>query len=305
MEKIDLGCGNLEDNHVKTFLVVGLVALMAVFVSGCTEGGDSISAKTTKGDVSIGYVLWDGEIASTNVLKQVYEMAGYEVEIMAVDAGPLYQGLANGEFDLTVSSWLPETQKNYWDIYGDEIDYVGPNLDGCRCGLVVPAYVTIDSIGELNDFKDEFGGKIVGIDPGAGIMQNTENAIEMYDLDYELEASSSAGMATALKRAIDDGDSIVVTLWSPHWTFNRWDLKYLDDPLKAYGTGDHATTLARMGLEEEKPEVYDIASRFYWTQDDIASIMMEIENGSPEDEAAAKWISNNPEKVEYWIEGDK
>ncbi len=284
-----------------TLLFVGLVALMAVFVSGCTEGGDSVEA--AQGEVSIGYVLWDGEIASTNVLKQVYERAGYEVEIIAVDAGPLYQGLANGEFDLTVSSWLPETQKNYWEIYKDEIDYVGPNLEGCRVGLVVPAYVTIDSIEELNEFEDEFGGEIVGIDPGAGIMQNTEDAIEMYDLDYELEASSSAGMATALKRAIDDEDWIVVTLWSPHWTFNRWDLKYLADPLKAYGTGDNATTLARMGLEEEKPGVYAIAERFHWTQEDISSVMMDIENGMPEEEAASKWISNNPEKVEYWIEG--
>ncbi len=284
-----------------TLLFVGLVALMAVFVSGCTEGGDSVEA--AQGEVSIGYVLWDGEIASTNVLKQVYERAGYEVEIIAVDAGPLYQGLANGEFDLTVSSWLPETQKNYWEIYKDEIDYVGPNLEGCRVGLVVPAYVTIDSIEELNEFKDEFGGEIVGIDPGAGIMQNTENAIEMYDLDYVLEASSSAGMATALKRAIDDEDWIVVTLWSPHWTFNRWDLKYLADTLKAYGTGDNATTLARMGLEEEKPGVYAIAERFHWTQEDISSVMMDIENGMPEEEAASKWISNNPEKTEYWIEG--
>jgi glycine betaine/proline transport system substrate-binding protein len=293
----------LEGIHVKTFLVVGFVVLMALFVSGCTEGGDSI--ETTKGEVSIGYVLWDGEIASTNVLKQVYEKAGYEVEIIAVDAGPLYQGLANGEFDLTVSSWLPETQKNYWESYKDEIDYVGPNLEGCRCGLVVPAYVTIDSIEDLNEFRDEFGGEIVGIDPGAGIMQNTEDAIEMYDLDYELEASSSAGMATALKRAIDDGDWIVVTLWSPHWTFNRWNLKYLADPLKAYGTGDEATTLARLGLKEEKPEVYAIAERFHWTQDDISSVMMDIENGMPEEEAASKWISNNPEKIEYWIEGEK
>ncbi len=286
-----------------TLLFVGLVALMAIFVSGCTEGGDTVEA--AQGEVSIGYVLWDGEIASTNVLKQVYERAGYEVEIIAVDAGPLYQGLANGEFDLTISSWLPETQKNYWEIYKDEIDYVGPNLEGCRCGLVVPVYVTIDSIEELNEFKDEFGGEIVGIDPGAGIMQNTENAIEIYDLDYVLEASSSAGMATALKRAIDDEDWIVVTLWSPHWTFNRWDLKYLADPLKAYGTGDEATTLARMGLKEEKPGVYAIAERFTWTQEDISSVMMDIENGMPEEEAASKWISNNPEKVEYWIEGEK
>lgn len=293
----------MSERYLKAFFVVSLVSVLALLGPGCIDSGEITSKDgVLNGEsVSIGYVLWDGEIASTNVLKQVFEQVGYDVEIIAIDAGPLYQGLAKGEFDLTVSAWLPETQKNYWDIYKDQIDYVGSNLDGCRCGLVVPSYVTIDSIEDLNGVKDKFDETIVGIDPGAGIMQNTENAIEMYNLELELESSSGGGMATALKRAIDNEDWIVVTLWSPHWSFNRWDLKYLEDPLEAYGTGDHATTLARKGLKEEKPEAYAIASRFHWTQEDIASVMMDIENGMPEDEAASKWISNNPDKVAEWI----
>ena len=291
----------MKEDRMKRVLVAGLVSLMAISVCGSAEDVDS--ASRGKGKVSIGYVLWDGEIASTNLLKQVYEKAGYDVEMIAVDAGPLYQHLARGDFDLTVSSWLPETQKSYWEAYREEIDYVGPNLEGCRVGLVVPAYVTIESIEELREFKGEFGGKIVGIDPGAGIMRNTEDAIEMYDLDCGLEASSSAGMAKALEGAIEREEWIVVTLWSPHWAFERWDLKYLDDPLNAYGTDEEATTLARRGLEEERPEVYEIARRFYWTQDEIAPLMLEIEEGIPVEEAVRGWISKNPKRVEEWMSG--
>jgi len=296
----------LSKDHNKALLVVGLVSMLAILVPGCMEGEDEVSeGDITKGEVSIGYVLWDGEIASTNVLKQVYEQVGYEVDIIAVDAGPLYQGLANGDFDFTVSSWLPVTQKGYWDKYGDQIDYVGPNLEGCKCGLVVPSYVTIDSIEELNSVKDNFNGEIMGIEPGAGIMQNTEDAIEAYDLDFELKSSSSAAMATSLKKSVDNGEWIVVTLWSPHWAFNRWDLKYLDDPLRIYGEGEKATTLARKGLKEEKPEVYGIASRFEWSQDDIQSVMTDIEDGMSEEEAASKWIANNSDKVAEWIGENK
>jgi len=296
----------LSKDYAKALLIVGLISMLAVLVPGCMEGGDNVSegvseGETAKGEVSIGYVLWDGEIASTNVLKQVFEKAGYEVDIIAVDAGPLYQGLANGDFDLTVSSWLPVTQKGYWDKYGDRIDYVGPNLEGCKCGLVVPSYVTIDSIEELNGAKDKFNGEIMGIEPGAGIMQNTEDTIDVYGLDFELKSSSSAAMTTSLKKAIDNEDWIVVTFWSPHWAFNRWDLKYLEDPEGIYGEGEQATTLARMGLKEDKTDAYAIASRFKWSQDDIQSVMMDIENGMSEKDAASKWIANNPDKVAEWL----
>jgi glycine betaine/proline transport system substrate-binding protein len=52
-------------------------------------------------------------------------------------------------------------------------------------GLVVPAYVTINSIEELNANKDKFKGEIIGIGGGAGIHANTVKAIDLYGLDYE------------------------------------------------------------------------------------------------------------------------
>ena len=41
--------------------------------------------------------------------------------------------------------------------------------------IAVPSYVTIDSIEELNANADKFGGKIVGIEPGSGLMRDTEH----------------------------------------------------------------------------------------------------------------------------------
>lgn len=123
-----------------------------------------------------------------------------------MDAGPLWQGMADGEFDCTVSAWLPATHKNYWAKYGEQVDLVRKNLEGAKIGLVVPLYVTIDSIEEMNSVKDKFGGKITGIEAGAGVMQATEDAIDKYNLDFELVASSSAGMAAALRKAIEDNE---------------------------------------------------------------------------------------------------
>src|SRR5690606_3783177 len=145
-------------------------------------------------------------------------------------------------------------------------------------------------------------GEIVGIDPGAGIMQATENAIDVYNLnDYTLVSSSSAGMTAALQRAIVNEEPIVVTLWYPHWAFNRCDLKYLEDPEGVYGEAEHVETLAREGLKEDMPNLYGILERFAWTHEDIQSVMLDIEAGMTAEEAAAKWVENNPEKVKEWI----
>lgn len=280
-------------SKIKVISVLIMLAML-VMVSGCTE-------ETTTNKATIGYVLWDGEIASTNVMKLVLEEAGYDVEIIAVDAGALYQGLADSQFDFTTSAWLPQTQKNYWETYGDDIDRVAVNLEDCRIGLVVPKYVTIDSIEELNANKEQFNGEIIGIDPGAGIMSTTETAIEEYKLDYDLIASSSAGMTANLKSSIDNEKWTVVTLWTPHWAFNSFDLKYLEDPKGVYGEADHVETLARLGLAEDDPELYGIISRFKWTHDDIQSVMADLTDGMSEEAAAQKWIDANPEKVNEWI----
>lgn len=277
--------------------LTGLVLVFCLFSTGCT-GTERTEAK----EISIGYVTWDCAIASTNVMKQVFEEAGYDVDMIAVDAGPLFQALARGNIDFTTTGWLPHTHEHYWEQYGDRIDYVNANIPGAaRIGLVAPTYVTIDSIEDMNGVAGKFDGRIIGIEPGAGIMARTEQAINDYGLDYELVASSSAGMAAELSSAINSEEWVVVTGWSPHWKFGRYDLKFLDDPKGVYGGAEDIVTLARQGLAADDPEVYGILERFEWTAEDIASVMTDIEGGMPEEAAAQKWIDANRDRVDVWL----
>lgn len=132
------------------------------------------------------------------------------------------------------------------------------------------------------------------------IMKATEQAIKDYNLDFELQSSSSAGMAAALKKAEGNKDWIVVTGWTPHWKFAKWDLKYLEDPKEIYGSEEFIHTIVRKGLKEEKPEVYAILDKFKWSAADMGAVMLNIENGMKPDEAAAKWVDENQLKVKEW-----
>ncbi|HUT27683.1 MAG TPA: glycine betaine ABC transporter substrate-binding protein [Methanomassiliicoccales archaeon] len=286
-------------------MLIGVIAIVAILIIAAVAVLAMTPADEEKQSIKFGYVLWDGEIASTNVMTLVLEEAGYDVEMINTDAGIMYQSLASGELDISVSAWLPATQANYWDAYGDDIVDVGVNLDGCRIGLLVPTYLTdVNSLYDLANFTTEFDSRIVGIDPGAGMMTNTQDAIDEYELEgYDLLASSSAGMLAELSAAYEDSEYIVVTLWSPHWAFAEWDLKYLTDPLGVFGGEEFVHSLAREGFQTDNPEAYAILERFSWTQDDIQSIMADIQSGTDEVVAAQTWIDANSATVDYWING--
>lgn len=87
---------------------------------------------------------------------------------------------------------------------------------------------------------------ISGIDPGAGVSQGAERALETYEIDnITLQTTSTSSMAEQLNQAIQNHEPIVVTGWNPHWKFAAFDLKYLDDPEEVFGGTEEIHTIAR------------------------------------------------------------
>lgn len=257
--------------------------------------------------IDIGYVLWDSEIASTHVVAAVLmDDLGYDVELTSVDAGPMWTGVAQGDFDAIVAAWLPATHEAYWEQYGDDLVDLGPNLDGADIGWAVPAYVDVDSIADLNDHADEFGGEIIGIDPGAGLMAASDRAMEVYALDdFTLLDGSDAAMTAALDRAISREEPIVVTSWRPHWMWAAYDLKYLDDPQGVFGDAESIHTVLNADWAENgaPQDVRDFLDAFYWTGEQMGAVMLMItQDGMEPMEAARAWIADNRDVVEGWLQ---
>ncbi|MCG5251841.1 glycine betaine ABC transporter substrate-binding protein [Brevibacillus agri] len=146
--------------------------------------------------------------------------------------------------------------------------------------------------------------KIIGIDPGAGLMKATEKVLSEYELkDWELVEGSSAAMTAALTQAYKDKKPIIVTGWTPHWMFSKFEMKYLEDPKGIYGQDEQIHTIVRKGLKEEQPSAYAFLDKFAWTPADMEKVMLDIENGKKPEEAAAEWVKNNEATVNKWVEG--
>ncbi len=84
-----------------------------------------------------------------------------------------------------MDAWLPNTHKTYWEEYGDKLVKIGESFSEGSRGLVVPSYLPFNSIEELNEYKDKFKGRIIGVGSGAGIHADTYRAIDAYDLELE------------------------------------------------------------------------------------------------------------------------
>ncbi len=294
----------------RLFALAGTI-MMLLWLVGCSQNQNEEEQKAPeikhtaqdKGHVNLVYVEWSSEVASTNVVRVVLESQGYDVKIIPVSAAAMWQAVASGDADGMVAAWLPTTHGQYLQELGDKLVDLGPNLQGTKIGLVVPSYVTVNSIEDLPAHADQFEGKIIGIDPGAGLMSKTEKVMADYNLNnFKLVSGSGATMTAALQDAIKNNQWIVVTGWTPHWMFARWDLKYLDDPKKIYGGEEHINTIVRKGLEHDMPEVYAILDNFSWTPEDMATVMVwNQEEGADPYSTAKRWVQENPAKVQGWL----
>ncbi|RKL65120.1 glycine/betaine ABC transporter substrate-binding protein [Salipaludibacillus neizhouensis] len=296
------GCGENENDTNTTNVDNNTAEENA---GNATEENADAGAVGEGQEIELVYVEWDSEIASTHVVAKVLEDQGYDVTVTPIDNAIMWDSVASGEADGMVAAWLPATHGDLFEEYGDQVVDLGENLEGAKIGLVVPEYMDATTIDDLANFSDDLGNTITGIEPGAGVVQAAESAVETYEglADFSVQTSSSGAMATALGEAIDNEEPIVVTGWTPHWKFASYDLKYLEDPEGSFGDAEVIKTMVREGLEEDLPNAYTLLDQFSWTPEDMQAVMLDMQEGTSPEDAAAAWVEANEEIVSEWTAG--
>lgn len=300
---------NLNWKHLS--MAAGLS--LSLLVAGCSSGDNTADKSSNEGATSVGdgqkielaYVEWDTEIASTNVIGKVLEDLGYDVKLTPLDNAVMWEAVANGEADAMVAAWLPSTHKAQFEEYGDQMVDLGANLEGAAVGLVVPTYM--EDVNSIEDLTDQADKVITGIEPGSGAVAAAEQTLTDYPnlKGWEVQTSSSGAMATALGQAYENKEEIIVTGWSPHWKFQKYELKYLEDPKGTFGEAEEIHTMARQGLEKDMPEAYKVLDHFNWTPEETEEVMLAIQDGEDPEDAAAAWVEANQDRVDEWTEGIK
>lgn len=295
--------------NIRSFYVGFLsLAVVTAFALSCNQNkgegagnGNNKKAQQGKkaGEVTMYYANWPENIAMTKVAKVALEEVGYTVNDIMAGPGMIYASLSKGDGDAFLESWLPQTHAKYWEKYGDKLQKMGTSFNNASTGLVVPSYVSINSIEELNAHAGKFDDKIIGIGSGAGIHKDTKSAIKAYNLDFKQITSSGPAMLASLKKAVNANEWIVVTGWKPHHKWAMYDLKYLEDPKNVYPK-EKAYILARQGLDKDKPLFAEFLRNFHFKEDLLYEMMLEFEKAD-EMSAARTFYENHKAMIRSWM----
>nr|WP_243239309.1 glycine betaine ABC transporter substrate-binding protein [Sulfobacillus harzensis] len=278
---------------------------MTAVIAGCgsSTGGSSTSSSASAKTITIGYIDWPEDVAASNLWDQILTKKGYHVKLVNASVAPVFVGVGQGTLNLFMDAWLPHTQGSYWNrIKANAIKINSWYTSPTKEGFVVPDYVNISTTSQLKSHASEFNNQIIGIDPGAGEMGLAQKAIKSYGLPEQLVSSSDSGMLAALSKAESQHKPIVVTLWSPHWAFAKWHLKYLSDPKNIFGPADHIYTIANKSFPSQHPTVDKWLKNFHMNQAQLGQLENDI-NAVPSSQinsAVNKWISQNQSLVNSW-----
>jgi glycine betaine/proline transport system substrate-binding protein len=210
-------------------------------------------------------VGWTDVTATTALTAQLLRTIGYTPSITVLSVPVTFASMQNKDVDVFLGDWMPAQEADRAPYLADgSVVVVGPNLEGAKYTLAVPAYTYAAGLRDFNDIKQfapALNHEIYGIEAG-----NDGNRLVLKMLkqdsfglgDFKLVESSEQGMLAQVERSIRNKQPIVFLAWEPHPMNMRFDLKYLAGGDSIFGPnygGATIYTLTRKGFSTECPNV--------------------------------------------------
>jgi glycine betaine/proline transport system substrate-binding protein len=314
------------------------VGCAAFALAACGES--SIDAETAEneenaagaggecGDLNMAINPWVGYEASAYVVGHVaQEELGCTVNYKDLKEDVAWQGFGTGEVDVVIEDWgHPDLEEKFFEGSGDgsAMDF-GPQGNVGIIGWYVPPWLAeehpdILDYKNLNKYADQFAtsesggaGQFLGADPS--YVQFDEAIISNLDLDFKVVFSGSeAASIQAFERAEKNKEFLIGYFYEPQWFMSQVPLEKValppyeegcqEDPAKVacdYPETELKKIVSTEWAESDSTGV-DLVQNFEWTNDDQNTVAAYIsQDGMSGEEAAAKWVEDNPEKVEAWL----
>ncbi|MGE8154050.1 glycine betaine ABC transporter substrate-binding protein [Pseudomonas vancouverensis] len=250
--------------------------------------------------ITMGTLTWEDLTPITGITKKVLEDSGYTVKVIEFSEwGIAYAALTKGDIQV-LASQTDYAANDYWNKNKNRLEKLSPVSYGLYQAIAVPKYVDIDSIEQLNDNAEKFGNKIIGIEPGSGLMNDASKAVKDYGIKLQLLEGSTAAMTAALKSAVDRKEWVAVTVWEPSWMAQKFDLKFLKDPKGVFPPPQGYYWIGNKDFSKENPRAREVMASVYVPISDITAINGEVKDGKTMEQAIQGWTAGHAELLKRW-----
>ena len=318
----------------------GLLAVAACVALTLTACGDSSIDDETEaneqrqeelgdcGELNLAVNPWVGFEADAYVVGHIaQEELGCTVNYKDLKEDVSWQGFGTGEVDVVIEDWgHPDLEKKFFAEEGDgsAMDF-GPTGNVGIIGWYVPPWLAEEhpevlDYNNLNDFASDFAtsetgdkGQFLGADPS--YVQFDEAIISNLDLDFEVVFSGSeAASITAFQQAEENKEFMIGYFYEPQWLFAELPLAGRAAAVRGGLPGRPGRGRLRLpGDRAEEDRVDGVGRgglgrgrRWSRTSSGPTRTRTWSRSTSPQDglspeDAAAKWVEENPDKVDAWL----
>jgi glycine betaine/proline transport system substrate-binding protein len=277
---------------------------------------------------------WTGHHISQMITGEVLKKMGYTVEYVHTAEIPSVPAIQEGSLHASMEYWVANNREKFFKATQEG----GGAQDLGYLGLVpmetwyYPAYVEEQCPGlpdykALNDCKDLFAtaetlpqGRF--LDYPAEWVTNNDQRVAALGLDFALVRSGGEGsLITEIDSAYARKAPLVLQFWTPHWVFNKYDLKPValpdwepactEDP--AWGSNPDATFDCNMppgevkklvwaGVRDKWPGAYRLMRNVQITNAVQNALVLQVDvEGKDIDAVVQAWIDENQDIWRWWI----
>lgn len=246
------------------------------------------------------------------VVEEVLKRLGHTVDMREGEHPVMYPMLAAGELDLFADAWLPGGHTVYWEMVKDDAIKAADLYDDAKFFWAVPGYIPADQVSQIDDLtKPDVVSRMATLDvqgtrPSAGLSVRSNELVSAYGLDkvgYQQVPGDITKVIDNVNDRIAAGDWFVGVLWQPMFLNEVHDLRPLAEPKGIFPPPDRASLLANTAAWQRLPErTRAVLRRIHYSPRDVnlMDVWVAVDGADP-NEAAARWLDENPETVAVWL----
>ena len=311
--------------------LLGIAAAAALMLSACGGGGisnNTSSSGKSCGTFNIAVNPWTGYVADAYVVGQLaQEKLGCTVSYKDVKEEVGWQGMASGTIDTILENWGHQDLVDKYIKQQKTVEDAGQTGNQGIIGWYVPPwmvqkYPDITDWHNLNKYASLFktsesGGKGQLLDGDPSYVTNDEALVKNLHLNYQVVVGGSeAALIQSFRSAEKNHTPLLAYFYEPQWFFSEVKLQRVHLPKYTPGCDSdpakvacdyppyHLNKLISTKFADSGSPAVTLVKNFQWTNDDQNQVAEYIaKDGMKPADAAQKWIDDNPDLVNQWLQG--